>query len=150
MHRYDLTLGIHSAPRGIRPQTSSPLALTRNVLHALRHLPRPPQMTALLPGVSVGTVEGRSIVEPIRRLLPGTKHPEESRFYEASAVDVDPLAKTLTCRDMSPVTNSLPEFTLAYDRLVVSVGAPFNTYGAPGVEQHAYRVKVGAAARSMR
>jgi NADH dehydrogenase FAD-containing subunit len=69
----------------------------------------------------VGTVEGRSIVEPIRHLLPGKKHPEDSRFYEASAVDVDPRARTLTCRDTSPMTNSCPEFTLAYDRLVVSV-----------------------------
>jgi hypothetical protein len=33
-------------------------------------------MTALLPGVTVGTVEARSIVEPIRALLPGKANPK--------------------------------------------------------------------------
>ena len=95
-------------------------------------------MTALLPGVTVGTVEGRSIVENVRRLLPG-----DGRFYEATAVDVDPVAKTVTCVDRSPLTVDFPNepFLVPYDRLVVSVGAPFNTFRVPGVDKHAIKVK---------
>ena len=95
-------------------------------------------MTALLPGVTVGTVEGRSIVENVRRLLPG-----DGRFYEATAVDVDPVAKTVTCVDRSPLTADFPNepFLLPYDRLVLSVGAPFNTFRAPGVDKHTIMVK---------
>ena len=88
--------------------------------------------------MTVGTVEGRSIVENVRRLLPG-----DGRFYEATAVDVDPVAKTVTCVDRSPLTVDFPNepFLVPYDRLVVSVGAPFNTFRVPGVDKHAIKVK---------
>jgi hypothetical protein len=49
----------------------------------------------------------------------------------------------VTFRDTSPVTAASPEFTLPYDRLVCSVGAPFNTFGIPGVERFAFQLKVG-------
>ena len=47
----------------------------------------------------------------------------------------------MTFRDTSPVTAASPEFTLPYDRLVCSVGAPFNTFGIPGVERFAFQLK---------
>ncbi len=91
--------------------------------------------TPLLPGVTVGTVEYRSLVEPMRKLLPGK--PGEAEFYEAAAVRVDAASKTVTCRDISGVTVAgAPDFTVPYDRLVVAVGAPPNTFDTPGVEAH--------------
>jgi hypothetical protein len=49
-------------------------------------------MTPLLPSVSVGTVETRTVIESIRSLVgPRVK------YVEAHCVDVDPKAKTITC-----------------------------------------------------
>jgi hypothetical protein len=49
-------------------------------------------MTPLLPSVSVGTVETRTVIESIRSLI-GPK----VKYVEAHCVDVDPKAKTITC-----------------------------------------------------
>lgn len=95
--------------------------------------------TPLLPGVTVGTVEARSLIEPMRRLLPGK--PGEARFFEAAAIDVDPTRKIVRCRDESAVKSSTPEFDVAYDKLLVAVGAPCNTFGTPGVREHAKFLK---------
>ncbi len=49
-------------------------------------------MTPLLPSVSVGTVETRTVIESIRSLVgPRVK------YIEAHCVDVDPKNKTITC-----------------------------------------------------
>ena len=49
-------------------------------------------MTPLLPSVSVGTVETRTVIESIRSLV-GAR----VKFVEAHCVDVDPKTKTITC-----------------------------------------------------
>lgn len=58
-------------------------------------------MTPLLPSVSVGTVETRTVIESIRSLI-GPK----VKYVEAHCVDVDPKAKTITCNSdgTSPVS----------------------------------------------
>ncbi|KAF0689620.1 Aste57867_18951 [Aphanomyces stellatus] len=84
--------------------------------------------TPLLPAATTGTVEARSIVEPVRRLLP--KH---ARFVEAAATAIDPAARTVTCE--SALAPGQP-FTLPYDTLVVAVGSVANTFGVPGVAEH--------------
>jgi NADH:ubiquinone reductase (non-electrogenic) len=95
--------------------------------------------TPLLPGVTVGTVEARSLIEPVRALLPGK--PGDASFFEAAAIAVDPVARTVRCKDESEITAANPEFTLPYDKLVVAVGAPPNTFGTPGVREHAKFLK---------
>ena len=95
--------------------------------------------TPLLPGVTVGTVEARSLIEPTRRLLPGA--PGESRFFEAEAVSVDADKKAVVCRDESDVQSENPEFALPYDKLVIAVGSPCNTFGTPGVRENAVFLK---------
>jgi len=104
--------------------------------------------TPLLPGVTVGTVEARSLIEPVRRLLPGA--PGQAEFFEAAAVSVDTASRTVTCRDVSGITAANPEFTVPYDRLVVAVGAPCNTFGTPGVYEHATFLKEVEDALSIR
>ena len=95
--------------------------------------------TPLLPGVTVGTVEARSLIEPVRALLPGK--PGDASFFEAAAIAVDPVARTVRCKDESEITAANPEFTVPYDKLVVAVGAPPNTFGTPGVREHAKFLK---------
>lgn len=50
--------------------------------------------TPLLPSVTVGTLEPRSIIQPTRYI---TRHKNRAvKVYEASAQDVDPVKKTVT------------------------------------------------------
>ena len=58
--------------------------------------------TPLLPSVTVGTVEIRSVVEPIRNLI-HKKHKNSVQFYEGECIDVDVENKTVSCRDDSGI-----------------------------------------------
>jgi NADH:ubiquinone reductase (non-electrogenic) len=91
--------------------------------------------TPLLPSTTVGTVEFRSIIVPIRQ--PGV------RFYLARSTAVDPEARRVTCSNGA-------EFTVEFDRLVIAVGALSNTHGVPGVAEHALFLKEATDARAIR
>ena len=56
--------------------------------------------TPLLPSVTVGTVEIRSVVEPIRNLI-HKRHKNTVNFYEGECVDVDVEKRTIRCKDNS-------------------------------------------------
>jgi NADH:ubiquinone reductase (non-electrogenic) len=88
----------------------------------------------------VGSVEERSIVEPIRTPLAS----KGFSFLEAAALRVDPVKKTVLCRaaDLACETSQggscdLHTFTVPYDVLVLAVGSVPNTFGIPGVEDNA-------------
>lgn len=56
--------------------------------------------TPFLPSVTVGTVEGRSTVEPIRKIIK-KYHKEEVDFFEAECINVDVEGKKIFCKDTS-------------------------------------------------
>lgn len=85
--------------------------------------------TPLLPAAAVGSVEARSIVEPIRSLLPAG-----ADFIEAAATNIDATAKTVTC--VSALDPKRP-FALSYDVLILAPGSVTNDFGTPGVREHA-------------
>ena len=95
--------------------------------------------TPLLPGAAVGSVEERSIVEPVRAILAG-----KGEYLEAQCIDVNPEAKKIVCRasdvtsEAGRVVKSCPwhSFELDYDYLVVGIGAVPNTFGVPGVRRY--------------
>ena len=60
--------------------------------------------TPLLPSVTVGTVEIRSVVEPIRNLI-HKKHKNAVKFYEGECIDVDTEKQTICCKDNSGIDN---------------------------------------------
>lgn len=68
--------------------------------------------TPLLPSLAVGTVETRTIAEPIRHILLRTGHMQSlasserahARFYEAAATAIDFDRRVIKCIDNSPVT----------------------------------------------
>lgn len=95
--------------------------------------------TPLLPSTAVGTVEFRSIVEPVRRR-------GNVEFYLAAADSLDPDARTVHCRG----PDGGPSFALPYDVLAVCVGADTNTFGVPGAREHACVLKELADARVVR
>lgn len=96
--------------------------------------------TPLLPSTTVGTVEFRSIIEPIRRVRP------QARFVQASAKRVEVDARRVFCRE----DDSGVEFEVAYDLLVLAVGALSSTLGVPGVREHALFLKELTDARRIR
>jgi NADH:ubiquinone reductase (non-electrogenic) len=96
--------------------------------------------TPLLPSTTVGTLEFRSIIEPIRKSVPGIQ------YYQARCTDVDTSSKEIICAGALDGT----PFRLKYDILVIAVGAVNNTYNIPGVEQHTLFLKELLDARAIR
>ena len=96
--------------------------------------------TPLLPSTTVGSIEFRSIIEPIRHAR------KDLQFYHATADSVDPVAHTVRC---TGITDGHP-FTLTYDVLVIAVGAVSNTFNVPGVAEHALFLKELSDARVLR
>ncbi|CAM6092499.1 unnamed protein product [Calypogeia fissa] len=97
--------------------------------------------TPLLPSVTNGTVEARSIAEPIRRMFKH-KGKQQVKLYEAECMDIDPVKKQLHCRDVSDVLSKEKEnFIVDYDYLVIAVGGLSNTFGTEGVEEHCHFLK---------
>ncbi|KAK4438632.1 External alternative NAD(P)H-ubiquinone oxidoreductase B1, mitochondrial [Sesamum alatum] len=96
--------------------------------------------TPLLPSVTCGTVEARSIVEPVRNII--KKRNGEIKFWEAECLKIDPANKKVFCR--SNIDENLAgnnEFSLKYDYLVIAIGAQVNTFNTPGVLEHCHFLK---------
>ncbi|HET9870169.1 MAG TPA: FAD-dependent oxidoreductase [bacterium] len=96
--------------------------------------------TPLLPSTTVGTLEFRSIVEPVRRAC------RSMRYFQASSRALDPAAKTVRC--VSAIDQTA--FEVPYDLLVVAVGAKVNTFGIAGVAENALFLKTIDDARRIR
>ncbi|KAK8921712.1 hypothetical protein KSP39_PZI020602 [Platanthera zijinensis] len=96
--------------------------------------------TPLLPSVTSGTVEARSIVEPIRNII--RKKGGEIKFWEAECFKIDPSNKRVHCRYTSAKhTGETDEFLVDYDYLVIAIGAKANTFNIPGVEDNCHFLK---------
>ncbi|GAB2240282.1 hypothetical protein Droror1_Dr00020800 [Drosera rotundifolia] len=96
--------------------------------------------TPLLPSVTCGTVEARSIVEPIRRIV--KKKNVDISFWEAECLSIDPVNKKVYCQSSQDTNlNGKEEFAVEYDYLVIAVGARSNTFNIPGVVEHAHFLK---------
>ncbi|KAK4587913.1 hypothetical protein RGQ29_019068 [Quercus rubra] len=93
--------------------------------------------TPLLPSVTCGTVEPRSIVEPIRNIVRKQKH-SDVQYCEAECFKIDAENKKIYCRSTQ---NGKDEFVVDFDYLIISVGARVNTFNTPGVEEHCHFLK---------
>lgn len=105
--------------------------------------------TPLLPSVTCGTVEARSIVEPVRNMV--RKRREEVNIWEAECIKIDAANKKVLCRSI--IENKLVgnrEFSLDYDYLVVALGAQVNTFNTPGVKEHCHFLKEVEDAQKIR
>ena len=91
--------------------------------------------TPLLASTTVGTLEFRSIIEPIRNH--GFR--DEHHFHLSRAINLDMQARRITCQSELDPTK---EYELSYDRLAIAVGSLSTTFGVPGVEEHAFFLKV--------
>ncbi|KAI7820115.1 pyridine nucleotide-disulfide oxidoreductase-domain-containing protein [Gamsiella multidivaricata] len=99
--------------------------------------------TPLLPSATVGTLELRSLIEPIRRLLSKLG----GYYVEGRAEDID-FENQLV--EVSGVNNSEGQmFYVPYDKLVIAVGSESMTHGIQGLE-HCNFLKSITDARDIR
>ena len=90
----------------------------------------------------MGTLEFRSIIEPVRN----TKFRDDHHFQLAKAVKLHVGKRVVVCE--SVLNNE--RYEVSYDKLVIAVGARSNTFNVPGVEKHAFFLKEIAHARAIR
>ncbi|TMW69579.1 hypothetical protein Poli38472_001735 [Pythium oligandrum] len=98
--------------------------------------------TPLLASTTVGTLEFRSIIEPLRDSM--FRH--ENDFHLASVADIDAKEKKVLVESEI----SKRKYAVKYDALVVACGARPLTFGLPGVEEHAFFLKEVHHARAIR
>lgn len=95
--------------------------------------------TPLLPSTTVGTIEFRSIIEPLRN----HKH---IKFYQSRCTSIDFENNKIHCKD-SDTDN---EFDLPFDFLIIGVGEVTRTFDIPGVNKYSYFLKEVTDARKIR
>lgn len=100
--------------------------------------------TPMLPSATVGTLEVRSLVEPIRRILSRTG----GNYVRARAEDVD-FSNKLVEVSQEGEDGKETRFYVPYDKLVVGVGCQSDPHGVPGLE-HAFLLKNVRDARRIR
>jgi hypothetical protein len=102
--------------------------------------------TPMLAASAVGTVEFRSLCEPIRNVNP------LADYFEASAEKIDFLNKTINCLSIKceGTACDITRFKVNYDYLIISVGATVNTFGIKGVREHCQFLKQVEDAANLR
>ncbi|EPS39188.1 hypothetical protein H072_7025 [Dactylellina haptotyla CBS 200.50] len=104
--------------------------------------------TPLLPSCTTGTIEHRSIMEPLRHII---RHKKRAvKYYEAEATKIDAERRVVKINDFSDVKGSVSETEVPFDYLVVGVGAENATFGIPGVKEHACFLKEIGDAQQIR
>jgi len=83
--------------------------------------------TPLLPSCTVGTIEHRSIMEPIRNFLRHKK--AQVKYYEAEATKIDYEKRVVYISDDSDIKGDVSQTEVPFDMLVVGVGAENATFG---------------------
>lgn len=104
--------------------------------------------TPLLPSCTTGTIEHRSIMEPVRNILRHKK--AVVKYYEAEATKIDYEKKVVYINDDSEVKGDTSSTEVPFDMLVVGVGAENATFGIPGVREHSCFLKEVGDAQQIR
>jgi NADH:ubiquinone reductase (non-electrogenic) len=104
--------------------------------------------TPLLPSCTTGTIEHRSIMEPIRNIM---RHKRASvKYYEAEATKIDYEKRIVYAKDNSEIKGDIMDTEVPFDMLVVGVGAENATFGIPGVKEHSCFLKEVGDAQKIR
>ncbi|KAH7328497.1 pyridine nucleotide-disulfide oxidoreductase-domain-containing protein [Stachybotrys elegans] len=129
-------------------RTLSPSKTTRVVISPRSHF----VFTPLLASTTVGTLEFRTVVEPVRRL-------GNVEFHQAWACEVDFASKKIVVeactQDEAAAKTGIPlepgeRYEIGYDKLVIAVGAWSQTFGIEGVREHANFLRDVGDARTIR
>ncbi|KAL9235374.1 hypothetical protein vseg_010136 [Gypsophila vaccaria] len=95
--------------------------------------------TPLLASTCVGTLEFRSVAEPIGRIQPAISSQPGSYYFLANCTHVDAHDHVVHCETVTDGAQSLDpwKFKVSYDKLVIASGAEASTFGIHGVHEHA-------------
>lgn len=95
--------------------------------------------TPLLASTCVGTLEFRSVAEPVGRIQSALAQDPNSYFYLASCTGIDTSKHEVYCETLDNFgqSNERHRFKVAYDKLVIAVGADPLTFNIKGVKEHA-------------
>ncbi|RYR46645.1 hypothetical protein Ahy_A07g032404 isoform A [Arachis hypogaea] len=95
--------------------------------------------TPLLASTCVGTLEFRSVAEPIARIQPAISREPGSYFFLANCTSIDTDHHVVHCETVTEGEETLDpwKFTISYDKLVIALGAQPTTFGIHGVYEHA-------------
>jgi NADH:ubiquinone reductase (non-electrogenic) len=96
--------------------------------------------TPLLASTCVGTLEFRSVAEPVRTIQPALARNPNSYYFLAECTDIDTASREVHCESVldehTGVTGG-DKFRVAYDKLVIETGAEATTFGIDGVHENA-------------
>ena len=109
--------------------------------------------TPLLPSVTTGTTEPRSIMEPVRSFVERKrrKYPSvDISFLEMEVKDMDLNGKQAICEPAVSHPLALKSVSLPYDLMVLAPGAKSNNFGTPGVDEYCQYLKEIPQARKIR
>uniref|UniRef100_M0ZYF1 FAD/NAD(P)-binding domain-containing protein n=1 Tax=Solanum tuberosum TaxID=4113 RepID=M0ZYF1_SOLTU len=95
--------------------------------------------TPLLASTCVGTLEFRSVAEPIGRIQPAVSTQPASYFFLANCNAIDFDNHMIQCQTVTEGVETLEpwKFNVSYDKLVIASGAHALTFGIKGVNEHA-------------
>ncbi|CAM6047802.1 unnamed protein product [Sphagnum compactum] len=98
--------------------------------------------TPLLASTCVGTLEFRSVAEPVRSIQPALSLLPDSYYFLARCTDINTDQHEVHCEALQEdIDDGKGEggnkFTVAYDKLVIATGAEASTFGITGVHEHA-------------
>lgn len=86
-------------------------------------------VTPLLPQTAVGTLEFRTVQEPIRSI-------KGAKYYQAKARSLDLTQQTIRCEEcIDDAQANGHKFNLDFDALVIATGCKTDTFGTPGVAE---------------
>ncbi|KAL6060343.1 Mitochondrial rotenone-insensitive NADH dehydrogenase (NDE2 external NADH dehydrogenase) [Balamuthia mandrillaris] len=106
--------------------------------------------TPLLTATTVGTLEFRGVIEPVRAAA------RQVNYVQAYCTGIDPENKQVhfesayDWKDSEETASYRPKATMRYDKLVVAVGSVPNTFGIPGVEKYCFFLRELEHARKIR
>ncbi|XP_062187120.1 internal alternative NAD(P)H-ubiquinone oxidoreductase A1, mitochondrial-like [Phragmites australis] len=108
--------------------------------------------TPLLASTCVGTLEFRSVVEPVNRIQSALATSPGSYFFLATCSGIDTRKHEVYCTAAS--SEGLPSdpyhFKIAYDKLVIASGAEPLTFNIKGVEENAIFLREVSHAQEIR
>lgn len=97
--------------------------------------------TPLLPSAAVGTLEPRSLIEPLRKIVARVN----GQYMNAKAVDIDMTERLIEVEAPGEDEN----FYVPYDKLIIACGSVSNDHGVPGLE-NCYQLKTIEDSRKIR
>ncbi|KIK59475.1 hypothetical protein GYMLUDRAFT_44452 [Collybiopsis luxurians FD-317 M1] len=100
--------------------------------------------TPLLPSAAVGTVQVRSLIEPLRKIIARLR----GHFVAGKAVDIS-MHERLVEVEATGMDGKSEHFFIPYDKLIIAVGSVSSTHGVPGLD-HCFQLKTVADAQAIR